>query len=163
MLPFTEDIGIFFATIYGGISIGILFDLYRACKTNLNVIKIFSTLYDILFWIVVTILIFIVVNVVESFDLRYYHFMAIFIGFLIYYKTISKFVLKLLNNTIGFILKTIQKIIIYICKIWVNLYYVIIYSIHFLFDTIFYIPNLMINILRFFKGKSSKIKFKSKV
>lgn len=160
MLPFTEDIGVFFATIYGGISIGILFDIYRACKSNFNVIKAFSILYDVVFWIIVTSLVFITINVVESFDLRYYHFIALFVGFIVYYKTVSVFVYNVLNKFISFILQTIKKFVIYICKISVNLYYVIIYSIHFLFDTIFYIPNLILNIFKFIKFKSRKIKFK---
>ena len=160
MIPFTEDIGVFFATIYGGISIGILFDIYRACKYNFNVIKAFSILYDVVFWIIVTSLVFITINVVESFDLRYYHFIALFIGFIIYYKTLSRFVFKILNKSIGFVLQTIRKFVVYICKISVNLYYVIIYSIHFLFDTIFYIPKLILNIFKFMKVKSRRLKFK---
>ncbi|MBO5130942.1 MAG: hypothetical protein J6B61_01650 [Romboutsia sp.] len=160
MLSFTEDIVIFFATIYGGISIGVLFDIYRACKYNFNVIKTFSILYDIVFWIVVTALVFITINVAEAFNLRYYHFIALFIGFIIYYKTVSILVFNVLNKTIGFTLSTIKKFVMCICKISVNLYYVIIYSIHFLFDSIFYIPNLIFNIFRFMKIKSNKIKFK---
>ena len=92
MIPFTEDVVVFFATIYGGISIGVLFDLYRACKSNFNVIKTFSILFDIVFWIVVTALIFITINVAESFNLRYYHFVALLCGFIIYYNTVSKLV-----------------------------------------------------------------------
>ncbi|MGL4796445.1 MAG: spore cortex biosynthesis protein YabQ [Paraclostridium sp.] len=160
MLPFTEDIGVFFATIYGGISIGILFDIYRACKSNFNVIKAFSILYDVVFWIIVTSLVFITINVVESFDLRYYHFIALFVGFIVYYKTVSIFVFNALNKFISLILRTIKKFAIYICKISVNLYYVIIYSIHFLFDTIFYIPNLIFNIFKFIKFKSRKFRLK---
>lgn len=158
MMPFTQDLGVFFATAYGGIIIGILFDLYRAFKQNFNVVKIFSLFYDVIFWMFVTGLIFITVNVIESFDLRYYHFIALFIGFIIYYNTVSKFILKILNKLIGFIINTIKQILVYIGKISVNLYYVIIYSIHLLFDTIFYIPNLLVEILKTFKIKSRKFK-----
>ncbi|GAA0700423.1 spore cortex biosynthesis protein YabQ [Paraclostridium ghonii] len=158
MIPFIEDLGAFFATIYAGIFIGVLFDLYRAVKQNFSLIKIFSIFYDVLFWIIVTLLVFITINVIESFDLRYYHFIALFIGFIIYYNTISKFILKVLNKCIGFIINTIRQILVYTCKISVNLYYVIIYSIHLLFDTIFYIPNLIIKILMFTKNKLGKLK-----
>ncbi|WP_371025251.1 spore cortex biosynthesis protein YabQ [Paraclostridium ghonii] len=158
MIPFIQDLGAFFATIYAGIFIGVLFDLYRAVKQNFSLIKIFSIFYDVLFWIIVTLLVFITINVIESFDLRYYHFIALFIGFIIYYNTISKFILKVLNKCIGFIINTIRQILVYTCKISVNLYYVIIYSIHLLFDTIFYIPNLIIKILMFTKNKLGKLK-----
>lgn len=158
MIPFTQDLGAFFATIYGGIFIGVLFDLYRAFKQNFNIIKIFSFFYDVLFWIIVTLLVFVTINVIESFDLRYYHFIALFIGFIIYYNTISKFILKVLNKSIGFVINTIRRILVYTCKISVNLYYVIIYSIHLLFDTIFYIPNLILRIAVFMKCKLGKLK-----
>ncbi len=158
MIPFTQDLGAFFATIYGGIFIGVLFDLYRAFKQNFNIIKIFSFFYDVLFWIIVTLLVFVTINVIESFDLRYYHFIALFIGFIIYYNTISKFILKVLNKSIGFVINTIRRILVYTCKISVNLYYVIIYSIHLLFDTIFYIPNLILRMAMFMKCKLGKLK-----
>lgn len=158
MIPFTQDLGAFFATIYGGIFIGVLFDLYRAFKQNFNIIKIFSFFYDVLFWIIVTLLVFVTINVIESFDLRYYHFIALFIGFIIYYNTISKFILKVLNKLIGFVINTIRQILVCTCKISVNLYYVIIYSIHLLFDTIFYIPNLILRMAMFMKCKLGKLK-----
>lgn len=158
MIPFTQDLGAFFATIYGGIFIGVLFDLYRAFKQNFNIIKIFSFFYDVLFWIIVTLLVFVTINVIESFDLRYYHFIALFIGFIIYYNTISKFILKVLNKSIGFVINTIRQILVCTCKISVNLYYVIIYSIHLLFDTIFYIPNLILRMAMFMKCKVGKLK-----
>lgn len=164
MIPFTQDIGAFFATIYGGIFIGVLFDLYRACKQNFNIIKIFSLFYDVLFWIIVTGLVFITINVIESFDLRYYHFVALFLGFIIYYNTLSKLILKMLNSIIGFITRSIRICISCMCNISVNLYYVIIYSIHLLFDTIFYIPNLifrLLNSLSLKLGKLKRVKSKS--
>ncbi|CEN91096.1 spore cortex biosynthesis protein YabQ [Paraclostridium sordellii] len=164
MIPVTQDLGAFFATAYGGIAIGILFDLYRAFKNNFNILKIFSLFYDVIFWLLVTGLVFITINVIESFDLRYYHFIALFIGFLIYYNTVSKLILRVLNKLIKSIIYIVKQILVNIGKISVNLYYVIIYSIHFLFDTIFYIPNLLISIFKFLKIKSCKLKkVKSKI
>ena len=162
MIPFTQDLGAFFATVYGGIFIGVLFDLYRALKNNFSLLKIFSIFYDILFWVFTTLLIFITINVIESFDLRYYHFIALFIGFAIYYNTVSKIVMKFLDKSIGFIKSSINKILLCTRNFLVNLYYVIIYSIHLLFDTIFYIPNLIFKFFYLLKFKMVKIK-KSKV
>ncbi|EPZ53486.1 spore cortex YabQ family protein [[Clostridium] sordellii ATCC 9714] len=109
MIPFTQDLGAFFATAYGGIAIGILFDLYRAFKNNFNILKIFSLFYDVIFWLLVTGLVFITINVIESFDLRYYHFIALFIGFLIYYNTVSKLILRVLNKLIKSIIYIVNK------------------------------------------------------
>ncbi|MEG1310762.1 MAG: spore cortex biosynthesis protein YabQ [Romboutsia sp.] len=156
MIPFTEDLSFFYATIYGGIIIGLLFDMYRALKSNFKFMKYFSLVFDAIFWILVTVVIFITVNAVESFELRYYHFVALFIGFILYYNTISKFILTIINKIIYLVTCFFKKTVQYIVSISNNLYYIIIYSIHFLFDIIFYIPNIILATKNVVKRKSKK-------
>lgn len=164
MMPFTEDFAYFFTTIYGGIIIGVLFDFYRASKNNFKIMQYCSIVLDAIFWITTTLVIFITVNAVESFELRYYHFVALFIGFILYYNTISKFVLAIINKIIYLITNLIKKTLQYIVSISENLYYIIAYSIHFLFDIIFYIPNMILATGRFMKRKSNgKLKIKKRV
>jgi len=159
MIPFTEDLSSFYATIYGGLIIGLLFDVNRALKTNFKILKYFSIVFNIIFWILATITIFITINAIESFDLRYYHFAALLIGFLLYYNTVSKFVLKFINMIIGFIISVIKNTIIYLGAISESLYYMVIYIVHFLLDTIFFIPNLFLATKKVIKRKS-RIKLK---
>lgn len=164
MIPFTQDVGSFYATIYGGIIIGILFDFHRCLKSNFKIIKYCSLVFDMLFWILATVIVFITINFIESFDLRYYHFVALFCGFILYYSTISKFVLPALNKIIGFTTNLIKKTVKYIVIILNNLYYVIIYSLHLIFDIIFYIPNIILGTGRFVKRKSRMgLKIKKRV
>ena len=122
---FIQDMNVFYATIYGGILIGILFDINRSLKENFKVIKKTSFILDVLFWIVITLIVFI-----------------------LYYNTISKFILKFNNIVIGFIKSLIKKIILNLVTILENLYYIIVYSIHLLFDIIFYIPSIIFTIGR---------------
>lgn len=159
MIPFTEDLSSFYATIYGGLIIGLLFDINRALKSNFKILKYFSIVFNIIFWILATITIFITINAIESFDLRYYHFAALLIGFLLYYNTVSKFVLKFINMIIGFIISVIKNTIIYLGAISESLYYMVIYIVHFLLDTIFFIPNLFLATKKVIKRKS-RIKLK---
>ena len=159
MIPFTQDLSSFYATIYGGLIIGLLFDINRALKSNFKILKYFSIVFNIIFWILATIIIFITINAIESFDLRYYHFAALLIGFLIYYNTVSKFILKFINTIIGFIISLIKNTIIYLCAISESLYYMVIYIIHFLLDTILFIPNLFLAAKKVIKRKS-RIKLK---
>ena len=159
MIPFTQDLSSFYATIYGGLIIGLLFDINRALKSNFKILKYFSIVFNIIFWILATIIIFITINAIESFDLRYYHFAALLIGFLIYYNTVSKFILKFINTIIGFIISLIKNTIIYLCAISESLYYMVIYIIHFLLDTILFIPNLFLATKKVIKRKS-RIKLK---
>ena len=69
---FIQDMNVFYATIYGGILIGILFDINRSLKENFKIIKKTSFILDVLFWIVITLIVFIVVNTISKFQLRYY-------------------------------------------------------------------------------------------
>lgn len=164
MLPFTQEVGAFYATIYGGIVIGILFDFYRSLKSNFKIIKYCSIVLDVLFWILATVVIFITVNFIDSFNLRYYHFVALFCGFILYYGTVSKFVLAVLNKIIGFTTNLIKKTVKYTVIILNNLYYVIIYSLHLIFDIIFYIPNIILGTGKFIKRKSRmRLKIKKRV
>jgi len=159
MIPFTQDLSSFYATIYGGLIIGLLFDINRALKSNFKILKYFSIVFNIIFWIFATIIIFITINAIESFDLRYYHFVALLIGFVLYYNTISRFVLKIINKLIGFMVYSINKTIIYISAASESLYYMIVYILHFLLDTIFFIPNLFLATKKVIKRKH-RIKLK---
>lgn len=163
MILFAEDLSSFYATIYGGLIIGLVFDINRSLKFNFKILKCFSAVFNIIFWILATIIIFITINSIESFNLRYYHFAALLIGFLLYYNIISKFVLKLLNQIIGFIVFLINKTIIYISLISESLYFMVVYMFHFLLDAIFFIPNLFLATKKVIKRKHRiKLKVKKK-
>lgn len=158
MTPFTQDASYFFATIYGGLMVGFLFDIYRSLKINFKIIKYFSIFFDALFWVITTLIVFITINSVESFQLRYYHFVALFLGFILYYNTISKFVLTIINNILYFLTNLVKNTVKYIVAISNNLYYVIVYTLHFLFDMIFYIPNMILSTGKTIRRKPSKNK-----
>ena len=50
MIPFTEDLSSFYATIYGGLLIGLLFDINRSLKSNFKILKYFSIVFNIVFY-----------------------------------------------------------------------------------------------------------------
>ena len=145
MKYFIEDVNIFYLTLYGGIVIGILFDFYRVLRRNYKVVRRISIVFDIVFWFLITIVIFTSINLLEGFNLRYYHFIALFLGFILYYNTISKYILIFFNKTISFITSLFKKTVHYIVGFLNNLYYIIIYSIHLIFDIICYIPSILLS------------------
>ncbi|MEG0180427.1 MAG: spore cortex biosynthesis protein YabQ [Peptostreptococcaceae bacterium] len=156
MKIFIEDINIFYLTLYGGIVIGFLLDFYRALRNNFKILKYVSFIFDIIFWLIITLTIFITINALEKFDLRYYHFVALFLGFILYYNTISKYILMFFNKIISFFTRLFKKAIHYIVDLLNNLYYIFIYSIHLIFDIICYIPSI-------FSAKNRKRKNKKGV
>lgn len=150
---FIEDINIFYLTLYGGIAIGLLFDFYRSLRRNFKVVRKVSFLFDLIFWLLITGVIFTTINALEKFDLRYYHFVALFLGFVLYYYTISKYVFMIFNKIISFVTSLFKKTVHYIVSFLNNLYYIIIYSIHLIFDIIFYIPSIFLSSKRKRKNK----------
>ena len=122
MKYFIEDLNIFYLTLYGGIVIGLIFDLYRALRKNFKVVRKISIIFDVIFWFLITIVIFTTINLLERFDLRYYHFIALFLGFILYYNTISKYILILFNKIISFITGLFKKTVHYIVVFFSNLY-----------------------------------------
>lgn len=142
---FIEDINIFYLTLYGGIAIGLLFDFYRVLRANFKIVKKISFVFDIIFWTLITTVVFITINLLEKFDLRYYHFVALFLGFILYYNTISKYIFSIFNKLTSFITSLFKKTVNYIVSFLNNLYYIIIYSIHLIFDIICYIPNIFLS------------------
>ena len=111
---FIEDVNIFYLTLYGGIAIGLIFDLYRALRSNFKIVRKISLVFDVIFWFLITLVIFTTINLLEKFDLRYYHFVALFLGFILYYNTISKYILIAFNKIISFTNKTIAFTRIYL-------------------------------------------------
>lgn len=150
---FVEDINIFYLTIYGGIVVGLLFDFYRSLRSNFKIVRKISFVFDIIFWLLITIVVFTTINILEQFDLRYYHFLALFLGFILYYNTISKYMLTVFNKIISFVTSLFKKTIYYIVSFLNNLYYIIIYSIHLVFDIICYIPSILLSNKRKRKNK----------
>ena len=150
---FIEDINIFYLTLYGGIVVGLLFDFYRAIRINFKIVRKISFLFDIIFWLFITIVVFTTVNILEQFNLRYYHFLALFLGFILYYNTISKYILITFNKIISFITGLFKKTAHYIVSFLNNLYYIIIYSIHLVSDIICYIPSILLSTKRKRKNK----------
>ena len=65
---FIEDVNIFYLTLYGGIAIGLIFDLYRALRSNFKIVRKISLVFDVIFWFLITIVIFTTINLLEKFE-----------------------------------------------------------------------------------------------
>ena len=81
MKYFIEDVNIFYLTLYGGIVIGILFDFYRVLRRNYKVVRRISIVFDIVFWFLITIVIFTSINLLEGFNLKILPFYSLIFRF----------------------------------------------------------------------------------
>ena len=91
------QIFMFSITLYGGIIIGILYDIYRALKGRKKAVGIFTSLWDILFLLLVF---FILIRIIFSSnygDLRIYVFIGFIVGFFVYEKIIGRIAAELFS------------------------------------------------------------------
>jgi spore cortex biosynthesis protein YabQ len=123
-----EELYILLITIYGGIIMGIIYDLYRGIRSHFNKNNLVKMIEDLIFWIIITATCFFLLHKTNAYDLRYYNFTGFIIGIVIYFNTISKYVLRLFIKALQYIINTL-----------VNIYFLAIYPIHFIFDIISYI------------------------
>lgn len=102
----------FLSTIAAGIFVGIMFDTYRILRGFNCPNKFITAVSDLLFWIFAALVIFIFFLYTNNGDLRYYTFVGLIAGLVIYFKTISKPFAKSLQWIIYFIIKALRMLLV---------------------------------------------------
>ncbi|WP_129595707.1 spore cortex biosynthesis protein YabQ [Anaerophilus nitritogenes] len=109
----SEQIYVFLATLYGGIIIGFIYDLYRIFRGVFKPKKIATMIEDFIFWMLIGMAAVFVLLFSNDGQIRLYTFLGFVLGATLYYKILSGFVIYLLVK----IIKIIQKIFVKILKI----------------------------------------------
>ena len=92
-----------------GITIGVLFDIFRILRKSFKTADIVTYLQDILFWLISGGIILFSIFQFNHGEIRSYVFIGIILGVILYMITISKYIIKYSV----FIIKWIKKIISY--------------------------------------------------
>ncbi|SDJ83758.1 spore cortex biosynthesis protein YabQ [Natronincola ferrireducens] len=116
MISTYQEAYILLVTIYGGILIGFIYDLYKIFRGIFNPKKIATLIQDFLFWLIISIVAFYVLIISNQGALRFYNFLGFLIGAIIYSFLLSDIVIR----AVIFILRTMKKFI-------VDLYHIITY------------------------------------
>ncbi|MFL0248007.1 spore cortex biosynthesis protein YabQ [Candidatus Clostridium stratigraminis] len=95
-------------SLLAGVITGILFDLYRVMRGINDPNKIITFIEDTLFWIFVSIIIFIFLLYMSYAYMRGYVYISIAVGIIIYMSFISKYFIKLLYRVVNRIAKIIR-------------------------------------------------------
>lgn len=101
-------------SVFAGIALGILFDLYRTINFFTRPNKFFLYIMDLLFWIVTGGAVFFILLRADFAELRIYTFAGIIIGVAIYFKLFTAYVLKLYRWIIYAAIKSIRLLFIFI-------------------------------------------------
>lgn len=81
---------IFLTSIYAGLLIGLIYDLYRVIRLIFKPGKIIAGIEDLIFWLGLAIIFFYIINKSNWGELRGYIFFGTFMGGIIYLKILSK-------------------------------------------------------------------------
>lgn len=86
----------FFTTIIAGLTIGVLFDVYRIIRGGIRPGHAMTTVMDILFWVIATPVVVIQLVVANWLELRFYVLLGLALGLFLYFSVLSPLFLGLL-------------------------------------------------------------------
>lgn len=115
---------IFLTTLYGGIVIGLIYDLYRIFRYYLKPKRVATFIEDAIFWIIISITTLIFLFYSNRAELRWYVFLGYVIGFSLYKILLSEIIIKILIyfiEKIIYVVKKVVYIITYPIRIIINL------------------------------------------
>lgn len=108
------QIFMFSITLYGGLLIGLLYDVYRAIKGNRRTKTLITSLWDILFLLGIFLVVLYIVFSSNYGDLRAYVFIGFIVGFFLYVKIIGRIFEYILVKIFEFLYKIAIKFMRYI-------------------------------------------------
>jgi spore cortex biosynthesis protein YabQ len=86
---------ILFQLVIAGLAIGLLFDLYRLLRWLLRPGRVGTYVGDLLFWLVLTPILFFLLLSTNGGELRLYVFVVLAVGCLLYFRLFSRWFLRL--------------------------------------------------------------------
>jgi len=93
-----------------GILVGVAFDFYRVLRGKIKPKRLITDIFDLLFAIIVTIIIFIALIYSNGGVIRIYVFVGVLLGEIIYYWLFSDYIILLFSKLIEFIYYIIGKL-----------------------------------------------------
>lgn len=93
-MEFSQQVAAFAVTIVTGAFLGIIFDFYRVLSRSLRLRPFFTSVSDLLFWGLATLVIFVVLLASNWGEVRMYVFIGLIGGALLYFRFVSKYVMN---------------------------------------------------------------------
>lgn len=109
----SQEAYILLASIYGGILIGFIYDLYKIIRVIFNPKKIATMLQDLFFWVVISLVAFYVLVISNDGIIRFYNFLGFVLGAFMYYNLLS----SLVTRTIVYIAKLTKQFLLDLWKL----------------------------------------------
>jgi|GEM_PF-126140 len=94
-----------------GILLAFLYDLFRIKRRFVRTSAVFIHIEDILFWLIAAIIVFLASYIISSGETRFYFFLGIFSGVLIYFALLSRLVTWAVTGLIQVVLWPFRQLI----------------------------------------------------
>lgn len=93
-----------------GVLIGIIFDIFRILRKTIKTSDFVTYIEDFLFWIITSIILFYSIFTYNNGELRFFMFLAVTLGFVLYLCTISSYLIKINVKIINVIKRIFLKL-----------------------------------------------------
>lgn len=133
ILSFEFQLKIFFLALIIGFFVGFFYDIIRIFRNFVLHIKILIHIEDIIYWIFMSLIIFLIALYENNGEIRMFFLAGIFLGMGIYFYSFSKIFLKIANK----ILFVIKKCIIFIFECILTPFKLILKLLYSIFSPIF--------------------------
>ena len=104
---------LFLVFVIDGVIIGLLFDLFRILRKSFKTSDLITIIEDILFWIITGIIILYSIFVFNNGEIRFFMFIGIFLGAILYMLLMSHFIIKISVR----IISAIKRVVSFVFKI----------------------------------------------
>lgn len=93
----TDQLYVLFVAIFAGCIIGIFYDVFYMIRCMSRVGRYLTGLFDLIFWVLAAILAFVALFFANSGIIRAYSFIGLFLGWILYAFTLSRYVILVMN------------------------------------------------------------------
>ncbi|AFS79370.1 spore cortex biosynthesis protein YabQ [Gottschalkia acidurici 9a] len=100
----------FLATLYGGIVMGFIYDLYRIFRYYSRPKKVKTFIEDLIFWIILSAIVISILTHINWGELRGFIFLGFILGAVLYNRLLSKVVIKFISRILSFFITKISSI-----------------------------------------------------
>lgn len=108
---FNSQIGIFLIYLIAGVLICLLYDIFRALRKTVKTPDLVTYIEDTIFWILVAIFLIYLIFVLNSGEIRFFMFIAICLGGIVYYFTLSKYFMNISVHILTFVKIIVKKLL----------------------------------------------------
>lgn len=115
-MNFSGQLETFIITVITGMFLGGLFDFYRIMRGVLRPRQIFTSLADLVYWLLATIIVFVALLFGNWGEIRLYVFVGLAAGILLYFRLLSRQVIRLLISVIRLVVRSLnalKKLLVY--------------------------------------------------